>query len=144
MFGKTDNSIQMMSPYLNQTYYTVSNHTSVVSCLRILPDGTMASGSWDTTIQIWNLTSRSVLKTLSHSDLVYSIDVLSTSLLASGSYDRSILVWNFATGQLIKNISNAHSWEITAVKNLNDYYFATGSYQGVKVGLRFYFYLFQN
>ena len=128
MFGTTDKSIQKRSIYLNQTHFTVAIHNSKVRCLKILPDGTIASGGEDNNIKISNITNGAVLKTLTgHGNHVLSVDVLWNSLLVSVDADKSIRVWNFTTGLSIKTISDAHVGFIIVVKKLNDCYFATGS-----------------
>ena len=34
---------------------TLRGHTDDVSCLAVLPDGSLASGSWDETVNLWNV-----------------------------------------------------------------------------------------
>ena len=63
--------------------------------LAVLPDGTLASGSWDNTIKIWNTTTGDIIRTLTgHSDWVRTLAVLPDGTLASGSTDTTIKIWN--------------------------------------------------
>ena len=56
--------------------------------LRVL-SATLASGSWNNSIILWDL-----LKRLGgHTDRVYSLSVLENGRLISGSSDRTIRIW---------------------------------------------------
>ena len=46
--------------YNNLNGSTIKN----IACLAQFADGSLASGSWDTTIRIWNVTSGLTIKTL--------------------------------------------------------------------------------
>ena len=74
----------------------------------ILDDDRLASGSGDSTIRIWNVTSGVSVKTLTgHSDWVYSLAVLPFNRLASGSgtdYTGEIKIWNMNDGTLIQTL----------------------------------------
>ena len=66
----------------------------------------MASGSWDKTIRIWNVTSGLTIKTLTgdtHS--VTSLVVLQDGSLASGSYDATTRIWNKNKNKKIRAFS---------------------------------------
>jgi WD domain, G-beta repeat/Pentapeptide repeats (8 copies) len=78
---------------------TLEGHTRSVECLSYSADGLqLASGSYDSTIRLWNVARRCQEATLEgHTGTVnclsYSADGLQ---LASGSDDRSIRLWNVA------------------------------------------------
>ena len=82
---------------------TFTKHTAPVTAVKFSPDGkTLASGSHDKTIQLWEVDTRLHLKTLTgHKDkitaLVYSPE---GNTLASGSEDGTIRLWNAKTGAL--------------------------------------------
>ena len=58
-------------------------------------DGKLASGSYDKTIIIWNVTTSKILKHLKgHTDWIISLVVLSNQInLASGGWDKKIIIW---------------------------------------------------
>jgi WD40 repeat protein len=79
---------------------TLTGHTESVLSAAFPPDGrTLASGSWDLTIKLWN--SASVLRTLTgHANFVDSVAFSPDGrTLASGSWDTTIKLWDSASGQ---------------------------------------------
>ncbi|NMF65714.1 trypsin-like peptidase domain-containing protein [Brasilonema octagenarum] len=84
-----------------------------VNSVAISPDGrTLASGSWDDTIKIWNLATGQLIRTLAgHSYSVNSVAISADGrTLASGSFDKTIKIWNLATGQLIRTLGGHSEW----------------------------------
>jgi WD40 repeat protein len=81
------------------------------------PDGlTLASGSWDETIKLWDVATGEVKSTLeghvsSVNSVVFSPDGLT---LASGSSDRTMKLWDVATGEL-KATLEGHSSYVESV-----------------------------
>ena len=74
--------------------FTLKAHTDIVCSLAILPNGWLASGSRDTTIKLWDLEERKVVKTLrGHRRGVVSLKVLKNGNLVSYSTDDTIKIW---------------------------------------------------
>ena len=102
--------------------YTLKGDSTGVLSVAFSPDGqTLASGSWDNTIKLWNLTTGQVIRTLKgHSDWVRAVAVsLDGQMLASGSNDNTIKLWNLATGQQIRTMAG-HSYSVSAVAFSSD------------------------
>lgn len=79
-------------------------HTSAVSEAVFSPDGkTLASGSWDNSIKLWDVESRQEIKTLSgHANWVWAVTFSPDGkTLASGSLDNTVRVWNVDSGQQV-------------------------------------------
>ncbi len=64
----------------------------------------MASGSIDSTIKLWNVADRKVIKTLEgHENMVYSTAFSPDGrLLASGSWDNTVKLWDVDTGSVVE------------------------------------------
>ncbi|KAI1741442.1 WD40-repeat-containing domain protein [Xylaria scruposa] len=94
--------------------YAFEGHSSPSVVLAFSPDGSkLVSGSRDTTIRIWNVTTGQTEKILPHSQPVtaaaFSPD---GSTLVSASDDTATLcIWNIVTGQIEHTITNHHPEE---------------------------------
>lgn len=88
---------------------TLAGHSLDVRSLAITPDSrTLASGSLDGTIKIWNLQTGQIIRTLTaHSEaqeLVASVAISSdgkTLVSGSNSYGGTIKIWNLNSGELL-------------------------------------------
>jgi WD40 repeat protein len=79
-------------------------HTGAGLTLAFSPDGkTLASGSYDTTIKLWDVASGKNIATLTgHSDWVCSVAFSPDGkTLASGSDDKTGKLWNLASGKSV-------------------------------------------
>ena len=88
---------------LRKQTLTGRNNSSIV----FSPDGgTLASGSWDTTIHLWDVAIGLQKQTFTgHGGSVDSVAFSPDgSVLASGSSDTTIRLWNVATGQHLKTL----------------------------------------
>ena len=99
------------------SYMRLEGHTHGVSSVSFSPDGaTLASGSADRTVRLWNANTGEHLQTLTgHTDRVY--DVLFSpdgNTLASGSRDGTIRVWDAATGKHIRTLTG-HTHGVNSV-----------------------------
>jgi len=79
-----------------------TGHAAPIYAATFSPDGRiMATGSWDTTIKLWDVQTQKQIRTLSGhrlfvNDVAFSPD---GQLLASASYDMTVKVWDVSTGQ---------------------------------------------
>jgi WD40 repeat protein len=97
-------------------------HTSWITCLKVLnEENLLASGSKDTTIKIWSLTSNVCLKTFrEHSSVLYDFELTSKSHhLISCSGDSIIRVWDLSKFECVK-VLNGHSQGVKCLKLLRD------------------------
>lgn len=100
--------------------HSLKGHTGFVFAVAFAPDGqTLASGSEDHTIRIWDVQTGQSLRTLTeHTDEVNAVAFSADGkLLVSGSYDRRILIWDVATwtvqARLTGHVGHVYSVALT-------------------------------
>ncbi len=88
-------------------YNRLEGHDDSVVSMSFSPDGkTLASGSTDKTIKLWNLETGTEIRTLKgHDNFVNSVSFSPDGkTLASGSFDKTIKLWNLETGTEIRTL----------------------------------------
>jgi WD40 repeat protein len=110
---------------------TLEGHSLPVLSVAFSSDGkTIASGSYDNTIKIWDSSTGKVIRTLTgHSEFVRSVAFSSDGkTIASGSYDNTIKIWDSSTGKVIRTLTG-HSSPVYSVAFSSDgKTIASGSY----------------
>jgi hypothetical protein len=84
---------------------TLAGHSDIVRSVAFSPDGeTIASGSQDNTIKLWNVETGIIIRTLTgHSDYVHCVTFTPDGeTIASASRDKTIKLWNIETGVVMK------------------------------------------
>jgi WD40 repeat protein len=97
---------------------TFSASSRRVSSVTFSRDGlTLATGSDDTTIRLWNIGSGARDNVLAgHTDGIMDVAFSPDGkILASGGWDRNVILWNVRSGQKIKTLQG-HREGITAVR----------------------------
>ncbi len=84
------------------TFQELGQHLGAVGAIAFSPDGkTLASGSRDQTIKLWDLTTQNLITTMAgDGSAIWSVNFSPNSTdLAAGSYYWRILEWNVETGE---------------------------------------------
>jgi WD40 repeat protein len=103
IYGDKNNSIIIWDLINSQLKLELQGHESPVSVLKLLNNGyTLASGSNDHTIKLWNLKTNSCICTMNaHTDIIIYLDELPNERLISGSYDGMVKLWDLNTCDMI-------------------------------------------
>ncbi|PHH49470.1 putative E3 ubiquitin ligase complex SCF subunit scon-2 [Ceratocystis fimbriata CBS 114723] len=99
-------------------------HQNGVTCLQF-DDNILATGSYDSTIKIWNVQTGELIRTLTgHTSGVRTLQFHGAKLI-SGSLDKTIKVWNWNTGECINTMAPHQDGVITL--HFVDNWLASGS-----------------
>jgi WD40 repeat protein len=104
-------------PKIYGCLYTLSGHSSWVTTVAISPDSqTLASGSMDDKIKLWNLQSGELIQTLTgHTKVINCLAFTPNGqTLVSGSDDITLRFWQVTSGKVLRS-ERAHTRDVTAV-----------------------------
>ena len=111
-------AIHKSSDEYNYSYQVIKgNHQQDITSVAFSPDGkTVASASLDWTVELANISSRKLLRTLNgNAGGVFSIAFSPDgSILASGTRDGTIILWRVSDGRLLRTLKG-HSAKVTSV-----------------------------
>jgi WD40 repeat protein/tRNA A-37 threonylcarbamoyl transferase component Bud32 len=120
---RTDSAIAPTLPWA--CIRTLTGHAGGVTAVTIRPDGrTLASGSSDKTIKLWNLATGDILHTFAgrslwfgsgHTDRITALLFTSDGhTLVSSSDDGTVKFWDIVKPKLLKTLPG-HEWGISAI-----------------------------
>ena len=128
--GDDESRVKLIDVDTERVLNTLEGHTGDVWGVAFSPEGTLASGSADGTIRLWDATGQSLNTLEGHADDVRSVAFSPDGTLASGSADGTIRLWDVATGQL-KQTLEGHTSEVWSVAFSQDgSILASGSLDG--------------
>jgi eukaryotic-like serine/threonine-protein kinase len=115
---------------IGTTRLTYTGHSFYVKAVAWSPNGThLASGSGDSTVQVWDATSGRLLHTYTgHASPVYSVAWSPDNrCVASSSKDNTMHMWEAANGQLLRTYTGHTYWIVSVAWSPDGRYLATGS-----------------
>ncbi len=104
--------------------YSFQAHDNAILRIKQLPNGYVATCSYDCKVKIWNpLTWTSSLSYADHkNNLVYALEYLNSDLMASGDNNGTVKIWNMHTGETIKTFnlsSDVYALKVLSNNSLN-------------------------
>ncbi|KAL7278257.1 hypothetical protein ACG7TL_008233 [Trametes sanguinea] len=97
--GSTNGKIVLWSVDPPEESSTLSGHHGQVNSVVFSCDGALISGSYDKTCKIWDMRTKSLLRTLKHDSEVRCVAVSPDSqIVACGQWDGEIMLWSKADG----------------------------------------------
>ena len=106
------------------TTKTFRGHSNGIMCLQF-DETTLATGSYDATVKIWDIESGRELRTLAgHTSGIRCLQFDDTKLV-SGSMDNTIKIWNWRTGECTRTFA-AHTSGVVSL-HFNSQFMASGS-----------------
>jgi hypothetical protein len=127
---RVGNFSQTFSATIHLTVSTLSGHTNWVRSVAFSPNGQfLASGSWDTTIKLWDVAGGREVRTLTgHTDWVNSVAFSPDGqFLASGSWDTTIKLWEVTSGREVHTLTGHTDWVNSVAFNPDGQFLASGS-----------------
>ncbi|KAK6810480.1 hypothetical protein RU639_013746 [Aspergillus parasiticus] len=122
--------LPVLEDYWSPNLQTLEGHLDSVNSVAFSPDGrTLASGSLDRTIKLWDTTTGIERQTLEgHSGWVYSVAFSPDGrTLASGSADRTIKLWDTITGTERQTLEGHSDWVYSVAFSPDGRTLASGS-----------------
>ena len=117
----------------HQEVVLLTGHTSPVTSITFSPDGrTLASGSEDGTIRLWDVVTGAPQRTLTgHTDWVLSVAFSPDGrTLASGSDDQTVRLWDGVTGASQRTLTGHTDWVYSVAFSPDGRTLASGSGDG--------------
>lgn len=94
--------------------HTLRGHTSTVRCLKMSDANTAISGSRDTQLRVWDITTGQCKSVLAgHQASVRCLEI-HDDLVVSGSYDTTAKIWSISQGVCLRTLQG-HFSQIYAI-----------------------------
>jgi WD40 repeat protein len=90
---------------------TFTGHTRGVTCVEVVPNARIITGSWDTTLKLWDISTGRCTSTFTgHSGPIASVRLVDPTTIVSGGYDYTIKLWNIETATCLGTVGQHEDW----------------------------------
>ena len=90
---------------------TLVAHSGAVNCLIKVTENVIASGSYDNTLKVWNLITRTCVRTLEEDLPIRCLVKINDSRIAIGDTNYNISIWDLTSGKTIKKLEG-HEYSV--------------------------------
>ena len=112
---------------LGKSTFQSSGHSSIITCMLVLSDGRVVSGSDDRSLRVWDPWTGQCLQVMEdHHSRVNCMALLPNGYIISGSSDHSLRVWDPSTGQCLQ-VLKGHRNPVNCIVALPDGRVISGS-----------------
>ena len=138
-----DNTIIIWDYVFRQKRNTLQGHTDCILCMILLKDGTLCSGSADTTIKIsgsqdniikiWD-GNRNIADLQEHNRSVRSIcQIGNTNYIATASFDHTIKIWDINKSTSVQTLEGHSSSVINVIYHSDEYLISSSNDKTIKI-----------
>lgn len=109
--GATPQSIIVWDVASGTQLFSLNGHTRTITSVAISPDGkTIASGSQDHTVKLWDVTSKAQIRSLTHPDEVMSVAFSPDGKWLVSAGLKTIKIWDVMNWVELKSFDGGISW----------------------------------
>lgn len=125
----TEDNVGLWDPRSGSLVRLLKGHTSRVSSVAFSPDEfTLASGSWDDTVFLWDVRSGDKLAEFIRPNNVTSLAFSPDGkMLASGAWDKIVIIWDINSGSALHRLEGHTGWVNSVAFSPIDSLLASGS-----------------
>jgi len=125
-----DNTVNIWDTLTWTSVQRYTSHTNTINSVDQIDNDTIVSGSSDTTIRIWKISTGKTLKIINGNAVVILVKVFSIEYkqIVCGTTDstNNLQIYNYNTGDLIQTLSG-HSYNVNSIEILSEQLMASGS-----------------
>jgi WD40 repeat protein len=129
--GGQAGTLQLWSIRTGQFIGTINAHRGGITSVAFSPDGeSVVTGSYDHTVKVWNLSTRTSITLAGHNNVVNAVAVNPDGrTLASAGRD-GVKIWDLRTGREIGSIPGFSDWVQSLAFSPDGKLLATGGFDG--------------
>ena len=132
-FNENDNSKNNNINNKNISSYkcikSIEGHKEKIVSMIELSDGSIATGSYDSKIKIWNLESLQCIRTIQEEGNIFCLLEMEPNIILSGTNQNTIQLFdlNYDDNNIFKFSFKGHDLWVNCLIKCSEYYFASGS-----------------